>query len=230
MSASNTSRSIPVPNTMTDAALAHVKRQETIIDKRDIDETRDGLLFIIRTLSSKIDTLQKELIRRPPARPRLLEDSNHHQTLLDASQPLIIGGRDGIPPSDIDITISRGSSSFGERQIAWVPVVLFPTPVPRTGPSAYYTTSRGERIRNIDLGRTTIRESLATAIIRNRAGKLVEVSMTGFATLSLSHRSPNEIADRVASRDHQLKREKTWGDDDNPDESPFIPSEQTNRS
>lgn len=186
-------------------------------------ETRENIAEVIN-LGKQLEA-EREARKIAESRAAASEASNRRFLYQSQCRPTVIGGRNGIPPRDLDIQITTENIDGTSRQVAWIPVPLFPAPVARTGKNSHWTDARtGETHANLDLGVTQVRESLATAPCTSiTTGATHTVSLTGYATISLHRDSADEIISRISNREHASDCE-TVTDDEDWDKLPFIPS------
>jgi hypothetical protein len=159
------------------------------------------------------ETLQalQELASRPPTPPSA-------RTAFDSMspQPLVIGGRDGIHPSVLDMRVegtiqpSTYPTACPPQLVVWIPVVLYPRIIKET---------RGS-FPSYVAGSTRIRESYATGVfplpqwatppsdpsrpLHTGKFKAAERSLTAYAVVTLHHKHPHEVAEIL---DRRLEKE-----------------------
>lgn len=200
----------------------------------DAHRTIETLRTKLARASRSISTLAASEL----ALNRRLDFDNHVKSCV----PTTIGGRSGLHPSTLDIHIeelphSSHSDLACAPQIAWIPVVIWPFGLP----GKPFTLRDGKTVTPIDIGSTTIRESLSLAHINipstrtTPAGPITtytsqSYTLTGFARLSLNLTPPSDLQsrlDRRESRENWYASTDPSTPDSDQDSPAFIPSHQS---
>lgn len=191
------------------------------------------------------------------AEDRELKMKTLFRKLLSSCVPFKIGGRDGHRASEevhlawdsetgFDIVVCEYGPRESPRQVAWVPVPLYPVGKPGRPFINQYT---GESVPTMDLGESSISESNAEAWVYvpdlDSQGLLKKrvVRLKGFARISLDPRTITEterirerrdakeqfeLVSDVSDLDRELDTAAHGGAA--MDERPFIPSESGRKS
>ncbi|RME05628.1 MAG: hypothetical protein D6812_02905 [Deltaproteobacteria bacterium] len=203
------------------------------MDKRDADIDEQALMMA--KLQEQIEELRRETEQ---AKFRAWRAEQKEKCV-----PTQIGGFSTsgpavhLSPSELDIKVEPWSTSpcGTTTYVAWFPILVWPMPIRHTN----------GQFTNYLLGRTVVRESLATVDLPQPDGTTHSVSITGFASLQLAMKreedgkltpiSPEEMAERITQRE---QRSASYGsnsaaphgqstqEEDEPEQPAFIPSEQ----
>ena len=208
--------------------LSALQAREEAIDNESNPPIDLSSLEVIRNLSAQLEASKREaeaaksqvaaLESRVKATTQLLTRAEREARCV----PTVIGGSDGISPSEsFDIRLAPSPFNTNET-VAWIPVVLWPIPVAET--------RNGRTFNNV--GKTSVRESLSIYTVTDAKGRLRHFALTGYASLSvIAELSADEVADRIAQRDSLgLLSQLTDDDHNETSQPPFIPSEHSQRA
>ena len=211
------------PPSGMDEAAKKLKEHEQEVDG---EEGINALLMNqVRKDSEKIAHLERERAKLENDRNEALkklaqaQDQHNYEMRKRRSVRQTIGVT-GIHPGVLDLEVETTVMNGRKTQIAWVPVIIWEVPV-QNEQRPWFTwkdrrTGEERKRPNLDIGQTRIAESYATVTVLNRAGKEVEVSITGFCTLNLSPKNPREIERRL----DRAERKQNWELVSDPDEEP----------
>ena len=154
--------------------------------------------------AAELDAREAALDRREAA----TQFSSLIRSLQLTANPTIIGGRDGIAPSpEFDCVLTNAGPHTSvrnlPRQILWIPVPLYPLPVPGATHPVYG--------KSMTLGETRVQSSLAfPLLVTSRPDPshpsqplLRPVAINCFARVTLSRHSPEETLTTLDRRDRQ---------------------------
>lgn len=125
------------------------------------------------------------------------------------------------PALDMDLKVIPATEDSPARVLIPVPIWPAALPDPKT---PYWTREDGTRVPNLNIGQTQINESLCTAQVTMPDGTVQDVSISGFARLTVNMAGPSKVADRISESELRLIRSRTAADGDNPNEEAFHPS------
>lgn len=147
-----------------------------------------------------------------------------------------IGGfSQSISPNALDIKIE---GEYNGAQIAWVPVVLYDSVAPLIGsngePLYWKNEASGVKQARLTLGKTNVKESLATIRVKRANGNTEEISICAFAQVRPATKSPVDVHKDIEQRDSRSANYGTMSSaptgqskapDDEQETPPFTPSE-----
>lgn len=236
------------------SAIRALRAHESAMDARDpallpTSDSSDPLVPLTPALAAQLSSLaslttrESELRAREAsvaAREAALASARRLAALRSSCRPLTIGGRDGCDPSSLDIRVEPDPFD-ASRSIAWVPVPLYPLPIPDPK-TPFFVSRAGEKIPNLVLGETRISESLAVAsVLTNQPLPLppssppstlpsfrsIEVSLCGFARITVSRHTPEDVASRLSRRDSKARDESVSLPSDSDSERDALDAECT---
>lgn len=216
------------------------------------------------TVNVSIEVLEqlKELDRLRAEKAALTASNNKAQRELrqrairDACLPTTIGGRDGIPHTELNVVVGNSPDQLaanartmltslnegvanapfqGNTTIALVPVIIYPFALDK-GPSSYAKDAKGKPLNDFDLGETRLQRTSTTVTVRDPStGKPREVLINGYARLqidtwAMSRNYTPESIDEQAERTSTRLTFNKFGDlteSEDDGNSLFIPSQAT---
>lgn len=208
---------------LTDALACQILAHQSAVDAANHDPDSAGTIDLTPALMDKLKR-SEELEKREAsllARELAVARKEQMDRLRLRCSPLQIGGKNGIHPSSLDIEIQECEKIDGfPSYIAWIPCPIYPlptTPVNKDGSinkeRAFYTDKAGNTSPNYDLGKVSITESFATVTIAsgrlNSQKQMIlrTVGLRGYAGLSLSNLTPEEVEKRLARREMKALNE-----------------------
>ena len=133
-----------------------------------------------------------------------------------------------------NLRASLNSSDMFGGPIAFIPVVLFPTPKD-TGKPQTFTDRDGKPLRNMSMGRTIVNDSYASVtVVDPDTGKPRSISLTGMCVISAKmdtqsgdFADPTKLANRIDARIEREGRSNVAHPEDNVDAPAFIGYQQS---
>lgn len=180
----------------------------------DDESVNEELLKELRRVTEENQRMARELGTIKSDRESALEKLKETQAKYSYEQKRRravrqVIGVTGIHPNVLDVEVETTVMNGRKTQIAWVPVIVWEVPVQNENrPWFTWKDREGKEHKrpNLDIGSTRIAESYATATICDKNGKEHQVTFTGFCTLNMSTRKPEEIARRL----ERAERKQNW--------------------